>query len=300
MAYTEIKVRNGSKYYYRAMSVRLGARVSKQRRYMGVNLNKKELADAVKTADREMGVLEALLTDQETVFLDRIKLEYAKQPPETYQKRYDTFAVKFTHNSTAIGDNSLTLRETERLLFDDAAPAGKSFREICEAIGHARAFDCMLAHEEEITKEFIFELHSLVMMDAVPQNVHAEIGRYRAIPANIEGMDWTPPEPGAVPREMRNLLSWHSKNRGKINPLVLAANFHAVFETIHPFIDGNGRVGRLLMNHILHREEFPMVSIPNVLRYRYFGVLDRARQDGDLKPFLEFMLELLEEDGPDF
>jgi Fic family protein len=300
MAYTEIKARNGRKYYYRAISVRHGARVSKQRKYLGSNLNRKDLAGAEKGADREFGLFEALLTDWEIVFLDRIKLEQARQPPETSQDRFRTFATKFSHNSTAIEDNSLTLLETERLLFEDIAPAGKSFREICEVVGHGRAFDKVLAHDSEISKEFICDLHSSVMKDTISQRFHAEIGRYRTVSTYIEGLDWTSPEPDAVPQEMKKLLSWCSRKRGKLHPLVLAVRFHAEFERVHPFVDGNGRIGRLLMNFILHREGYPMVSIPNVLRYRYHEGLEKAIREDNLRPFLEFMLELLEEDGPDF
>jgi Fic family protein len=186
------------------------------------------------------------------------------------------------------------------LLFDDVAPTGKSFREICEVIGHERAFDAMLAHDDGITKDFICELHALVMKDAISQKYHAEIGRYRSLPAYISGLEWAPPGPENVPREMRKLLTWYSQKREKIHPLVLAVHFHVEFERIHPFIDGNGRVGRLLMNFILHIEGYPMVSIPNVLKYRYYEVLEKVLQDGDIRPFLEFMMELLEEDKPNF
>lgn len=295
MSYTETKVRNNRKYYYRTVSVRDGARVTKQRKYLGADLGGMELAVAEKNADRVLGFPEALLNDQENIYLDRIKLEHARQPSETFQDRYKNFATLFTHNSTAIEGNSLTLRETECLLFDDVAPAGKSFREMCEVIGHGRAFEQMLAHDGNITGKFICELHALVMKDAVSQKYHAEIGRYRSLPVYISGLEWAPPEPEKVPHEMNRLLTWHSRKRGKIHPLVLAVRFHVEFERIHPFIDGNGRVGRLLMNYILHDAGYPMVSIPNVLKYRYYEVLEKAQQEKKCRLFLEFMLELIED-----
>ena len=300
MAYTEIKVRNARKYYYRALSIRQGASVFKKRKYLGADLSRKDLAGAEKEADRLMAVMESLLTDQEIVFLERIKLEHARKPPETLQARYREFATLYTHNSTAIEGNTLTLSESERLMLEDLTPAGKSYIEVCETIGHARAFDSMLAHDGKITKRFICELHEMAMRGASSPKFHTEIGRYRNVPAYIEGQDWKPPEPEEVAREMRKLLSWCSRKKSTLHPLVLAVRFLAEFERVRPFTDGNGRVGRLLMNFIMHREGYPMVSIPSVLKHRYHEALDKAIQAGDLRPFLEFMLELLEEDGPDF
>jgi Fic family protein len=293
MAYTEIKVRNGRRYYYRAISVRRGASVSKQRKYLGSNLSKKDITSAEILADQKFGLAQALLTIQDVAFLERIKLEHARLPPETYQERYEAFAAKFTHNSTAIEGNTLTLQETERLLFEDIAPAGKSFREICEVVGHGKGFDKILERDNDFSRKSICELHSLVMKDTISPKFRAEVGQYRSVPVYISGLDWTPPAPETVPYEMGRLLSWYSRKREKLHPLVLAVYFHVNFETIHPFIDGNGR-------HILHREGFPMVSIPSVLKYRYYDVLEKARQIGDLRPFLEFLLELFEEDGAYF
>ena len=104
-----------------------------------------------------------------------------------------------------------------------------------------------------------------------------------------------PAAPGDVPRDMTALLSWYAKHREKVHPLVLALYFHVGFETVHPFVDGNGRVGRLLLNHILHRNGYPMVNIPNSQRGRYYAVLHEAQVRGDLRPFIEFVMELYRE-----
>jgi Fic family protein len=109
----------------------------------------------------------------------------------------------------------------------------------------------------------------------------------------ISGVEWMPPPPWDVPKGIRNLLSWYSRNKGKLHPLVLASYFHVGFEMVHPFVDGNGRVGRLLMNLILHRHGYPMINIPNEEKFRYYHTLEAMQDDGDLRPFVEYMVELM-------
>jgi Fic family protein len=295
MVYTEVKEKNGKKYYYRVKSVRNGKKVNKKRIYLGNNLNKKELVNIEQEADRELGVLNTLLTDEEIKDLKRLKMEFTRQPKMTHENRYETFTSLFTNDSTAIEGNTLTLQETASLLFDDIAPSSKDMREINEVLNHKKAFDHLLEYKGKITKKFICELHRLVVKDTLDEELGAQIGKYRTVQVYIRGLDWVPASPNQVPKDMKDLLSWHSKNNKKLHPLIVAVYFHVGFETIHPFIDGNGRVGRLLMNFILHKNDFPMVNIPNSKKNRYYKALEDAQINGNLRPFIKFLIELLRE-----
>jgi Fic family protein len=297
MAYTEVKKKGRKRYYYRTVSVREGGRVTKKRRYLGEGLGKEELVRAEKKADRELGVLDSLLLPGELAFLDRVREEHAKEPKATYRNRYEAFVTRFTHDSTAIEGNTLTLQETSGLLFDNLSPSGKGMREINEILGHRKAFDHMLAHDGDITTDFIFALHELVMKDTLSPKFEQQIGQYRTVQVYIRGLDWRPAAPKDVPGDMSVLLAWYSRNKERLHPLVVAVYFHVGFEVIHPFIDGNGRVGRLLMNFILHRNGYPMVNIPNKDKLRYYEALGKAQTGGDLRPFLEFVMELYKEGG---
>lgn len=294
MAFTEIQKRNGKKHYYRTMSVRKDGKVSKRRIFLGTDLDDEKLAAVEIEADMELGVLEALLTEDEVTFLEKVKEEHAREPEITADNRYEAFATLFTHDSTAIEGNTLTLQETGSLLFEDITPAGKTFRDISEVMGHKNAFDHMLEHDGSITRDFIYRLHAMVMKDTLSPKFKEQIGNYRTVQVYIRGVEWTPPSPEDVPGEMAILLSWYTKSKQKVHPVVAAIYFHVGFEIVHPFIDGNGRVGRLLLNFILHREGFPMVNIPNARKHRYYDVLARAQVDGDLRPFIGFVLELFE------
>ncbi len=295
MAYTEIKEQNGKKYYYRVISVRKGKKVDKKRVYLGVGLSNEELAKKEKEADKELSVFKDILTNEEIHFLEKLKKEFAKEPKITLENRYEAFSALFTYNSTAIEGNTLTLQETTQLLFENIVPAGRSLREINETLNHKKAFDYILNYKADITKEFILELHRLVVADTLRPELNPQIGRFRNVQVFITGVLWFPPKPSEVADRMKALLTWYSKNRKKLHPLILASYFHAEFEKIHPFIDGNGRVGRLLMNFILHKNKYPMINIPNSIKYKYYGALEKAQTKNNLRSFVKFMVEILKE-----
>ena len=246
MPYTEIKEKNGKKYYYRVKSIRKGKKVNKERVYLGVDLNKKEILKKGKNADKTLLYLNNLLTEQEIKELENIKEKYKKQPKESFENRYEVFTSDFTYNSTAIEGNTLTLQETAQLLFEGITPR-KSMREINEVLNHKKAFDFILSYNGDVTKEFICDLHKIVVKDTLKEELKTQIGCFRNLQVYIRGTDWLPPKPEDVPKEIKSLLFWYSKNKEKLHPLIVSAYFHAGFETVHPFVDGNGRTGRLLM-----------------------------------------------------
>jgi Fic family protein len=293
MAFTEIQKRNGKKYYYRVITFRDGNKVKNKKIYLGVDLTKKKLSKAEPQADIELGLLSTLLKKEELDELKIIKNNYSKQPKATFENRYEVFVTAFTHDSTAIEGNTLTLRETAILLFDEIVPSAKPLREINEVLNHKRAFDHLLEHDEDITRNFILKLHKLVMKDTLRPDLISQLGQFRNVQVYISSVDWLPPSPTDIPKDIRNLLSWYSKNKNKLHPLVVAAYFHIGFEIVHPFVDGNGRVGRLLMNFILHKNGYPMINIPVERRFEYYDCLQAAQVDGNLRPFIDLLLDLL-------
>jgi len=295
MTYTEVKVKNGNKYFYRVKSVRDKAKVRKQRKYLGKNLTKEKLKKLEREADKGLMVLKNMLSDKEIQFLEKIKKSYLKEPKASFENRYEAFCALFTYNSNAIEGNTLTLQETAGLLFDKRVPANKSLREVNEALNHKEAFDYLLKYKGDITKVFICKLHEIIIKKTLKQEIEEQIGKYRTLQVYIRGVEEVPPKPEDVPREMKTLLSWYSKNKNKLNPLVVAAYFHVGFELIHPFVDGNGRVGRLLMNFVLHKNKHPMINIPNNRKLNYYKALHEAHTKGNLGPFIELLLSLLKE-----
>ena len=291
MVYTEIKEKNKRKYYYRVKSVKKDKKTGKERIYLGVNLSKQELKKKEKEADKKLNVFNATLEKEELEFLRKIKRDFSKEPKENYENRYEVFSSLFTHDSTAIEGNTLTLSETSFLLFEGIAPKIKSLREINEVINHKKAFDYILNYKGDINKEFILYLHSLVVANTLREDLVSQVGKYRKVQVFVGRA--IPPKASDVPKKMASLLRWYSINKKKLHPLVLASYFHTEFEKIHPFVDGNGRVGRLLMNFILHKNHYPMINIPKEKRFKYYEVLQTAQYKGNLRAFVLFLISIL-------
>jgi Fic family protein len=293
MTYTEVKERHGKKYYYRVKSVRKGKKVDKIRKYLGVDLNRKTRKKAEQEADKKLNKnLNELLSKEEKNTLKKIKEKYKNSPKSTFENRYEAFLAKFTYDSNAIEGNTLSLKETSYLLFKKRTPSGKSLREINEALNHKEAFDYILSNKEDVTKKFICKIQDLVAKNTLREDVTELLGKYRTVMVFISGATFIPPDPEEVPQEMANLLRWYGTNKKTLHPLILAAYFHVLFESIHPFIDGNGRTGRLLINFMLHKHGFPMINIPHEKRLQYYDCLEDGRV-GDLRPFVAMLYKLL-------
>jgi Fic family protein len=290
MAYTEIKEKNNQKYYYRVKSIKKGKKVNKKRIYLGSNLSSDDLKKKELDADKELNILSVILSKQDKEFLDNLKKEFSKEPKENYENRYASFCSLFTYDSTGIEGNTLTFEETSFLLFEGIVPREKPLREIHEVLNHKRALDYILDYKGDISKEFILKLHELVTVNTLRQDLVSQIGKYRRVQVFVGRS--IPPKPQEVPDKMTALLRWYSSNKKILHPLVLAAYFHCEFEKVHPFVDGNGRIGRLLMNFILHKNRLPMINIPKKKRFKYYEVLQIAQYKNNLEPFVRFMIEM--------
>jgi len=294
MVHNEIQEKKGRKYYYRVKSIREGKKVSKERIYLGVNLSKEDLKKKEKEADKKLNVFNVILTKEELELLDKIKRDFSKESKENYENRYEAFCSLFTHDSTGIEGNTLTLSEISFLLFEGIVPSNKSLREVHEVINHKKAFDYMLNLKGDINKEFILRLHELVVINTLKQDLISQIGEFRRVQVFVGRS--IPPKAQEVPRQIASLLRWYSTNKNKLHPLILASYFHTEFERIHPFVDGNGRVGRLLMNFILHRNNYPMINILKKRRFKYYEVLQEAQYKNNLRPFVKFLISILKKE----
>jgi len=292
MAYTEVQVKDGNKYYYKTKSIREGNKVKKSRVYLGKNLTIKKLKKLEGEIDIELGYLIKLLSKKEIKSLENIKKQHQKDCKKDFQLKYESFISKFTYDTNAIEGSTLTLNETSAILFENLTPKGKTLREVNEAINHKKAFDFMLEYKGEIDKKFICELQSLIVENTLKKEIENQIGVYRTLQVYIRGANFIPPKPNDVKKEMNALIKWHKKNKEKLHPVLVASYFHCAFESIHPFADGNGRTGRLLINFILHKAGFPMINIPIKRRLDYYEALETAR-NGNLRDFIKIIISLM-------
>ena len=190
----------------------------------------------------------------------------------------DEFIIENTYNSNAIEGNTLTLRETALILQEGVTIAEKPVREHLEAIGHKDAFQYVMglagAHAA-ITEQVIKNIHSLVLMNDADNR-----GVYRNVPVAIMGAAHTPPQPYLVPVQMEQLISDYEDIKQGKHIIEAVAEFHLRFEGVHPFIDGNGRTGRLILNLEFIKAGLLPVNIKFADRRTYYDCFDHYYANG--------------------
>ena len=181
----------------------------------------------------------------------------------------EEFLVEFTYNSNAIEGNTLTLRETDMVLRGLTIDQ-KSFKEHMEVIGHKEAFDyvrLLVSENAPISEKIIKDIHYFVLADKKDDR-----GVYRRVPVRIMGAAHEPVQPYLIVPKMEELLERYKSSEENI--VTKMARFHIEFEGIHPFIDGNGRTGRLLVNLELMKAGFPPIDIKFTDRLKYYQAFD--------------------------
>ena len=212
---------------------------------------------------------------------------YRPLSPETLQSLKEYYRVGTTFTSNALEGNSLTESETKVIIEDGLTIEGKPLRDVYEAVGHAKAYDYMyeLSHNEPLTEEVICNLHKLFYQQMDSERA----GQYRKVPVFISGSRYSVSPVAEIDKRMKQLVQWYNNNENKLHPVVLAAELHKRFVFIHPFIDGNGRMARLLMNLSLMRNDYNIAIIPAVTRSEYISALEQAHNDGNV--FVSFIAD---------
>lgn len=196
------------------------------------------------------------------------------------------YRIGLTWSSNALEGNTLTESETKVLLEDGLTIGGKPLQYTYEAIGHSKAYDFMfsLLENRTITETDVLMMHQL-FYESIDRTY---AGRYRDMDVFISGSQYPVTSPQRIQDEMKQLLSWINTDRGNLHPVVFAAQLHQRFVFIHPFIDGNGRIARLLMNTALIQDGYLLAIIPPILRHEYIELLEKAHQND--QPFVEFIV----------
>lgn len=205
--------------------------------------------------------------------------------------------VELTYSSNAIEGNTLSRIETAEIIERgiDATISGKPFKDQLEAINHAKAVEFVkdLATKRKshqfITEEDILAIHKIILRGIMDDWV----GKYRKTQVFIRGVDVEFPDAKNVPQLMKKFIEWLADQQNK-HPVRVASDSHLKFESIHPFVDGNGRVGRLLMNLILQINGYPMTIIRMEERTEYLKALNTAQTKGSLTPLYDLIENSLE------
>ena len=213
--------------------------------------------------------------------------------PKEVLKNYEAaFRVEYTHNSTAIEGNTMSLIETKLLLEDKVSVGGKDLRELYEVTNHAKAYDYVLrrvAEGKPLDENAVKDIHQTLMENIFPGGI------YRDSNVRITGAGFRPPSPGEMYVQVKNFFA-DLPFKTSLPPIELAAWTHAEFVRIHPFGDGNGRTSRMIMNYQLLSCGLLPVSVPKEDRLHYYETLEAYAVGGNIEMFAAFVAALEEDE----
>ena len=261
-----IKRKKGkTKYFYLQHSFRKDGKVITKELYLG-----KKVPDNIEETKAKL-MLEAkqALSEKMEKIKNRFQKEWERYPESAKEKELQEIAIAFTYNTNAIEGSTITLEEARLILEDKVAPS-KPLKDIRETESHAKVFLGMLKAREKISEELLLKWHKDIFENTKPDIA----GQFRNYIVRVG--PYIPPDWHDLKKLLKQLITF--VNESKLNPVESAARAHYMFEKIHPFGDGNGRIGRLLMNYILWKNSYPMLIIEYKKRKSYYKALQRTEE----------------------
>lgn len=298
----EVREGRGIKKYYLAHSIRKAGKVRKLRVYLGSNLSESELQRRMEDAKKKLSVrvdasrqipdpFETVLSAEELEELRTLEAKAHIKIAHLSEEDWIKFTEAFTFSTNAIEGSTLDPKEVAEILEKDKWP-DKSKEDISETYGVAKAIEFIKKTDEHVSLPLILELHRIVFENSKPfAGKLRENGVEVVVTDGHGGIIHRGAPSTRVRILLLELVKWYDKNKNNYSPLVLAAVVHNQFENIHPFQDGNGRVGRLLLNNILLKHRMPPINIELKNRQQYYAALQAYEKNHNLRPTIELMLK---------
>jgi len=231
--------------------------------------------------------------------VDTLKARLDQQRDWRKDEILEALHIEYTYDSNRIEGNTLTLRETDLVIHKGLTIGGKPMNEHLEAINHYEAIMFirdLIKSNEPFNKHNLLSVHGLILQGIDRRNA----GRFRQVPVMISGSKHTPPQPWQIDKLMEEYFLFYQQSAEELHPVILAAELHERLATIHPFIDGNGRTARLVMNLILLQAGYPIANISGdtMARLDYYGALEKCNLQQDKTDFhrliITYVIDALE------
>ncbi len=279
MSVVRTVVRGHKRYHYLVQTYRWAGEVRRKEMYLGT-VRPGSLRAQQEALERDVW--------EDTWYLSLGEIQAAYQarqrnlPESIAEKEREEFIVEFTYDTNRIEGSTLTFQETSDLLTGGISPGSKPMRDIRETITHAALLRHLLNSPEPLDLIHLLSWHKIIFGETKPDIA----GRIRDFEVRISGSQHIPPPAPEVRAKLIELLRWSQRHRSTLHPVERAASFHFRFEDIHPFGDGNGRIGRLAMNLMLFQDTYPMFNIRYGKRAGYYRSLERSSLSSSSRPFL--------------
>ena len=270
--------KGNKKYFYLKHSYRKNNKIITKEKYLGVEIPKNIKEIESKFAEEFQKDINTKLE----LIKKHFQTEWKRLPKSVKEKELEEISIAFTYNTNAIEGSTITLEEAREIIHDKISP-NKPIREVKEAEAHSKTFLHMLK-EKEITNDLLLRWHKDIFGE-IKQDIAGKYRNYLVRVSNYLAPDWQD-----VNKMMDELIKF-IRNKKRVNPVELSARAHYKFEKIHPFGDGNGRIGRLVMNHILWCNGYPMIIIEYKKRRSYYKALQKD-EDYFVKYFIRRYLAI--------
>lgn len=255
--------KGNKKYFYLQHSLRKGKKVITKEKYLGIEIPI-NINEIISEFRRKM---QNDINKKLVMIKEHFQSEWKRIPNSAKEKELEEISIAFTYNTNAIEGSTITLEEAREIIHDKISP-NKPLRDVRETEAHSKVFLQLLKKSEKITKELLLDWHKDIFGETKP-DIAGKFRKYLIRVGPHLAPDWQD-----VENLMKNFVEFINKNK-KMNPVELAGRAHYQFEKIHPFGDGNGRIGRLLMNFILWHRWYPMLIIEYKKRKFYYKALQK-------------------------
>jgi len=268
------KKKGGKKYLYLKHSFREGNRVLTKEKYLGLEIPK-NIENIISNFKKDV---ELELNKKLELIKDNFQADWKRIPESARKKELEEISIAFTYNTNAIEGSTITLEEAREIIHDKISP-NKPLKDVRETEAHSEVFLKMLGKEEEIKNKLLLNWHEKIFGMTKPDIA----GKYRDYLVRVG--HYLAPDWQDVKKLMNEIIEYIKKNKDKINPVELSARAHYRFEQVHPFGDGNGRIGRLLTNYMLWHKGYPMLIIEYKKRSSYYKAFH-----GDEEYFVRYFI----------
>jgi len=264
-----MKVVKHKNYYYLAHSFRVDGKVVHREKYLGKKVPSD--IDELKEVFLRKCMQENLIKKLKAI-KKNFQKEWKRYPESIKKKILLDFSIEFTYNTNAIEGSTITLDETEDIIKRKISP-NKPLKDVQETINHSKTFFKILSEKEELSNKKILQWHKELFSDT-KADIAGKLRDYLVRVGNYRAPDWQD-----LTKLMKEFFEWYKKNRKIMHPVEFASRAHYKFEKIHPFGDGNGRIGRLIIAYILRANNYPLLIIEYKKRKSYYHALTKSEND---------------------
>lgn len=290
----KIKVK-GRTYYKLAHTIRKGNRITHRSKYIGKQLPSKSRIRQLKAEflDEMQKGRYRYLSQDDVKNVEKTKSDYNREIKSLSnlerENHFKEFIIRFTYDSSKLSGIAVTLRQTSLILKDDIMPKDiKSLRTVKELENHEKGILAITKYKGPLNPRFMKKLHLILFLD-VDDSIAGKLRSELKRDVRLAATPYVPPKWQEIGKEMTNFFKWYKAENKKFHPLELAALVHLKVISLQPFVDGNSRLSRLLMNWILWKKKYPLIDISIEDLENYYNALDKYQIEKNEKPFVDYI-----------